>query len=268
MRKINILNIQMQSKISDKQSNLDKIKKFIENNNDKKLDLVVMPEFFNTGISHNAFIKLAETEGSNFETITFLSELAKEYNTNILCGSIIEREQDKLYNTSYFLNRRGEIIGKYRKIHLFNYFGGTEGKLISPGDQHIVINTDIGKIGLAICFDIRYPIHFYNLMKMGAEIIVLPTAWLAFKDDNIDYIKDNWVSFNKVRASENLLYVISSNQYGKIDSRLSGIGHSLVVNPKGEVVSIIEEEQTAKLVTIDLDDVDKIRKECPINRLN
>ena len=96
---------------------------------------------------------------------------------SVVCGTIIEKEGDKLYNTSYMLDRHGQIEGKYRKIHLFNYMGGREGEFLTAGEETVVVNTDIGRIGMSVCFDIKFPLHSRELMKKGAQIIVSPTAW-------------------------------------------------------------------------------------------
>ena len=109
-----ILNIQFNPTISEKESNLKKIERYISDNSDKTIDLVVLPEFFSTGIDHDSFINSPEDEFGG-ETIKFVSELKKKYNTNIVAGSVIEKVNDKLYNTSFVINREGKIVTKYRK---------------------------------------------------------------------------------------------------------------------------------------------------------
>ena len=119
-----ILNIQINPIIGNKDANLRKIDYFIKKNSDKKLDLVVLPEFFSTGIDHDSFINLPEPEDGG-DTIRYVCELAKKYNTNIIAGSVIEGVNGNLYNTSFIIDRNGIIVNKYRKIHLYNYMGGT-----------------------------------------------------------------------------------------------------------------------------------------------
>ena len=174
---VGILDIQFNPVIGDKQANLKTVENFIAKNSDKKLDLVVIPEFFSTGISHDAFEKFPE-DANGGETIAYLSELAKKYKTNIVCGTVIEKNGNNFYNTCFVLNRQGEIVCKYSKIHLFNYTGGNEGELITPGDKAVVANLDFGKVGLSVCFDMRYPLLIRKLAQMGAQIVVLPTAWV------------------------------------------------------------------------------------------
>jgi predicted amidohydrolase len=122
-----ILNIQIKPTIGDKEINLKKVEHFMKKHSDKKLDLVVFPEFFSTGVNGKAFDEVPEDENGG-ETIARVKELAKKFNTNIVAGSVIERVGDKSYNTCFVIDRKGEVVGKYRKIHLYNYMGGTEGE--------------------------------------------------------------------------------------------------------------------------------------------
>ena len=207
---VKILNIQINPVIGNKKDNLQKIESFIAENSDKNPDLIVLPEFFSTGIDHNSFINSPEPVNGG-DTIKFVSELAKKFNTNIVAGSVIEKENNKLYNTTFVINRNGNIVDKYRKIHLYNYMGGTEGERITAGDKIVVTDLDFGRIGLGICYDIRYPLHYKKLAKLGAEIIVLPTAWGVsneiFEDKAmLKHAQELWIAINKTRAP--LRYII------------------------------------------------------------
>lgn len=258
-----ILNIQFKPTIGKKDVNLRKVEYFIEKNSDKKLDLVVLPEFFSTGIDHESFINSPEDETGG-ETIKFISELAKKYKTNIVAGSVIEKSRGKLYNTSFVVNRDGKILDKYRKIHLFNYMGGSEGSRVTAGDKQVVVELDFAKVGLGICYDIRYPLHYKNLVKSGAEIVVLPTAWLVsdeiFNDKAaLKNAQDVWVAINRTRAFDNLIYVVSCNQWSN-----GCIGKSLIVAPTAEVLSDAENNQGGFFADIDLNIVKLYKNIYPI----
>lgn len=258
-----ILNIQFKPTLSKKDVNLKKVEYYLEKHSDKKLDLVVLPEFFSTGIDHNAFENEPEDENGG-ETVKYISELAKRYNTNIVAGTVIEKSGDKLYNTCFVLNRNGDFVGKYRKKHLFNYMGGHEGNLITAGNETVTVDLDIGKIGLGICYDIRYPQQFRELAKSGAEIIVLPTAWLVpdeiFNDTKaLANAQNMWEAMNRTRAFDNLVYTVSCNQWG------SGcIGKSLVVAPTTEIMSDAKNEQGGFYADIDLNIVKLYKTIYPI----
>lgn len=239
-----IISLQIESKVGDKEYNLSNVEKilqdYFDNRMEKTCDLIVLPEFFNTGVSHDAFVKLCEEE-SDSETIEFGRIISRRYNTNIILGTIIETDKSgKLFNTSYVLNRDGCIVQKYRKINLFNYLGGTEGQIISKGNHIKVAKLDFASVGLSICFDIRYPQHYVELLKLGAQIIVCPCAWLILKGHNLSLAIENWKALNKVRAIESLAYFVCANQAGdNIDNRLVSVGNSSIVDFEGNFLSAL-----------------------------
>ncbi len=267
-----ILNIQFQPTIGDKKCNLEKIERYLKNNPHQNLDLVVLPEFFSTGIHHESFIDSPEDINGG-ETIKFISELAKKYHTNIVAGTVIEKEENKLYNTSFIINRNGEIIDKYRKIHLYNYMGGTEGERITAGDRQITVDLDFARIGIGICYDIRYPLHYKNLVKSGAEIIVLPTAWVVPNEIYTDKTalktaQDMWIAMNRTRTFDNLVYTISCNQIGQCNNNVSCIGNSMIISPTTEILSNAKNEQGCFFADIDLNIVKFYKSIYPIAEID
>lgn len=262
---VGILSIQMKSVINNKKTNLEKVKNIIAQNSDKKLDLVVLPEFFSSGISHESFKNYPEDENGG-ETINFIKELAKEYNTNIFAGTVIEKSGGELYNTTFVIDRNGQIVGKYRKIHLYNYMGGNEGDLITAGDKEVVLDLDFGRVGLAICFDIRYPMLFKNLSKMGAELVVCPAAWVIPTEvyENPEAAQDMWIAMNRTRAYDNMFYLVVCNQTGKFSSDRATLGTSLIISPTSEVIARTDFEQSAIYAQIDLTIPKLLKSVCPI----
>lgn len=264
----NILNIQFSPIIGNKTENLKRIEKFIFENANKNLDLIVMPEFFSTAVENKINITEPSCGG---EVINFLSEIAKKYNTNIICGTVLEKEGEKIYNTSFALDRKGEILGKYRKIHLFRFFGGQEHKSTTSGDKEIVIDFDFAKVGLSICFDIKYPLHFKKLIKMGAEIIVSPSAWLlpeSINQKEKEIFINTWKATNICRASESLVYFVSSNLAGKPISGFDAIGNSMITAPSGEVISQADEKETVLFANLDMNIVRELKKAVPIYKID
>lgn len=261
--KYGILTLQYQPKINNIEKNLRTVERLISENKYKKLDLIVLPEFFSTGISHKGFIKYAENEKEPY-ILNRLSETAKKYFSNIAAGSLIEKNDGKFYNTCFVFDRYGNIKGKYRKIHLFSYFGGHEEKVITKGTTPVVIELDFARIGLAVCFDIRFPLHFNKLAKNGAEILVCPNAWCipANSTEKAVKIKQEEIkAFAVARASENLCYFIGSSFCKKIGSGLISCANSIIVSPEGEVLSLSNGEECAIYSEINLDAVRKYRKE-------
>lgn len=267
-----ILCLQYNPKIGDKDFNLRKVEEFIEENSDKKLDLVLLPEFFSTGIDHYSFLNFPENEQGG-KTILKIKELAKKFQTNIVAGSVIEKSKDKLYNTSFVINRQGFVVAKYRKIHLFNYNGGTEGQRITEGIEPVAVKLDFGIVGLNICYDFRYPLMQKNLAKAGAEILVCPTAWCISNDkynnpESLEHEQNIWESLNKIRAYDNLVYVASCNQIGKANEKVSNIGFSMIISPEGEILANAKNKEYAIFAQIDLKKVRQYKQEYPIAKID
>ncbi len=261
-----ILNIQMTSDVESKENNLLKVQNFIEQNKDKKLDLVVLPEFFSTGLGKN--LETSPEDANGGEIIKFLANVARKYNTNIACGSVIINDNGKLYNTCFVLNRAGEVVAEYRKINLFNYFGGTEGKYITPGEKVVVADLDFAKVGISICFDIRYPLLYNELMKQGAEIIVSPSAWCNFinaDDAEKELFINTWQSLNIARAADNFVCFVTSNLCEQLNNSFYGIGNSMITIPSGKVLQQGGLEETALYWELDLLRLREMRQVSPIS---
>lgn len=263
-----ILNVQIKPILGNKELNLKKVEHCIKKHSNKNLDLVVLPEYFSTGIDSEYFVSNPEEEG-NSSTIDYIKKLAIKYNSNIIAGTIIEQDEEKLYNTAYIINRAGEIVAKYRKIHLFNYMWGNEGEHLTSGNEEVVVDLDFGKIGLSICFDMRYPMHYNHLIKKGAEIVVSPTAWIIpkeiYKDiDLLKYAQEMWIAINRTRAYDNGVYLITSNQTGLVHNNFGCIGNSLIVSPTAEIISNAKNEEGGFYAEIDLSLVKYMRNVFPI----
>lgn len=267
-----ILSIQIQPILNDKIQNLKKIEKLLDLNKEKTLDLVVLPEFFSTGISHYSFKNYPEDENGGF-VIEAISKLAQKYNTNIVAGTVIEKSENKLYNTSFIIDKNGNIADKYRKIHLFKFLGGKEDEIITQGNEIKTVNLDIGKVGLGICYDIRYPMHFNKLIKNNADFIILPTAWAVsnsiYNDkEKLSSEKSMWLSLCKIRAYDNMVYFITSNQTGKSNDKLSCIGNSCIVSPYGEILTQAKYEECAIYYNCDKKIADELKNIYPMAKID
>ena len=256
-RKIRVLGIQTTPEMGNKESNLRKAEYFIESNSWFNPDLIILPEVFNSGVGQGQLQALAEFIPDGVTT-GLMSNLASKNNVNIVAGSYIEKCPDgKFRNTSVVFNRSGSIAGKYQKIHMFSYYGSREGELITPGNSCMVVETDIGKIGLSICYDLRFPELYRALAYAGAEIIVCPAAW--------PYPRlEHWLTLNKARAIENQVYFISVNQAGKAGDNRVNLGHSMIINPWGDVVASAGGDEGVMMAEIDLDMIKKLREEFPV----
>lgn len=256
-RKVKIMGVQFTPEPGNKEANLNKVKQLIEENIWYKPDLIVLPEVFNSSVVHKFFQPLSESIPGGVTT-DFFSGLASKYKTNIVAGSFIEHcDDEKCRNTSVVFNRNGDIVGKYSKIHMFSYFGSKECEYVSTGDSAVIVETDFGKVGLSICYDLRFPELYRTMAYGGAELIVCPAAW--------PYPRlDHWLTLNKARAVENLLFMVSVNQCGKYDFGRTNLGHSMVVNPWGEIIASAGSDEAVMMTEIDLHAVKKIRDEFPV----
>jgi predicted amidohydrolase len=214
-------------------------------------DLFLLPELWTCGyFSFNRYKEDSETlEGS---TVRVLKQKAKELKAYLFMGSIVEREGHDLYNTSLFLNPQGEVIARYRKIHLFGY-QSDEKKLLKRGQEIGVAETPWGKAGLSTCYDLRFPEFFRRMVDEGAHFFLVASAWPRSR-------LEAWILFNRSRAHENLAYLFSCNCVG-VDQGHPYAGHSMVVDPLGRVVADGGEKESLLSVEVDMNLVDSVRRE-------
>ena len=171
-----VLCVQIKSIIGNNEINFRKIEHFIKHNSKKDLDLVVLPELFATNNDYSN-IKNNDVE----KTLEFISQIAKKYHTNIIAGSILREKNNNIYNTAFAINREGKILEEYDKIHLNNYFTNLE-EQVSKGENIKIVDFDFARVGIAIGFDLRFPLHFNKLIKQNVDIITIPSAWYVPKE--------------------------------------------------------------------------------------
>ena len=249
---LKILSLQFEA-TDNKDKNLKKAAQMLNENADFEPDVVILPEVWNVGSYYENFQKEAETIPE--QTTMLLSGLAESYNTNIIAGSIIEKIFDgNFYNTAMVLDRKGAIIAKYRKIHLFSHCGSLENKYLSCGDETCVVEIEGIKFGIAVCYDIRFPEQFRKMIKDGAMVFAVPAA---FPVERIE----QWNILNQARALENLSALISCNQYGS-SNYVSPYGKIITTSKPGECairnIINIKEIVSARENTPFLDDITEI----------
>jgi len=229
--------IQMTS-INDKKVNLKKAERFISLAAEEGAKVVVLPEMFN--FSGKSEEKRENAEPVPGPTINQLKELVRKFKIYLLCGSILEKSEEKgkkiFYNTSVFLNPRGEIIARYRKLHLFDVIlpdgsSRRESELITPGDQIVQVVTPVAVFGLSICYDLRFPELYRRLAKEGVQVVFVPSAF------TLQTGKDHWETLVKARAIENQFYLIAPDQTGKDPEGKRYWGKSMIVDPWGTVLA-------------------------------
>ena len=196
-------------------------------------DLILLPELWNIGfMSFDRYREEAETQDG--PTLTLLRSLARELRCYLHTGSLVEKGGGRFYNSSFLLNPNGEILGSYRKIHLFTH-QSEEAEILTSGTSITVVPTVLGNLGLATCYDLRFPELFRRMLDQGAEFFLVSSAWPTSR-------LEHWLLLNRTRALENLSYLISSNCVG-INRGTPFAGHSLVVDPMGEIVAGSDDEE-------------------------
>lgn len=215
--------------------------------------LIIMPEMWETGYFNFDSYK-AESESLNGETVTLLAAKAKKLQAYIMTGSFVEKDQDKLFNTSVLINPRGEIIASYRKIHLFG-LGSEETRVLTPGSQVVTVGTEYGTFGLATCYDLRFPELFRKMLDQGVDFFLIASAW--------PYPRlDHWRMLNQVRALENECYLISANCAG-INRGKQYLGHSAIVDPWGVIIAGAGDEEAIITAEVDVSEVKRVRSVFP-----
>lgn len=245
----------------DKHKNLLEAKaKIVEASN--YADVIVLPEMFNCPYRTSRFRAFAENEEDS-ESLNMISKLAGELQKYIVAGSIPERDGNRYYNTSYVFDREGNMIGKHRKMHLYdidikNLMRVKESDVFSPGNDVTVIDTEYGAIGLAICYDIRFPEIFRMMVDRGAKIVIAPAAF------NMISGPAHWDTLLKSRATDNQVYFAAISPARNENEKYVIYGHSKVSDPYGNVVGELDEKEGILYVDINLDYVDEVRNMLPL----
>lgn len=260
MRDLQIALCQMKVGL-DKTQNVKKAVKFIRKAGEKA-DLVVLPEMFNCPYQTDQFPSYAEGADES-PTLKAVSRAARDTEVYLVAGSIPERAQDHIYNTSFIYNPTGELIGRHRKLHLFDIdvpgqIQFKESDTLTPGDQITVVDTDFGKLGVAICYDIRFPELARLMTLQGAELLVFPGAF------NLTTGPAHWEILSRTRALDNQVYLATCSPTRDDEAPYVAYGHSLVADPWGEVVVQAGIGEEILYASIKTSRVDEIRQELPL----
>ena len=266
---INIAAVQMVS--SDVvEENLELARKLIAEAVSRQAKFVTLPENFPLmGKEDDERLGIVEAFGKG-PLQTFLSEQSKQHKIWLLGGTIpLQTEKPgKVYAASLLYQPNGECVAHYNKIHLFDVLvdesltkseqeSYKESDTFEPGDEIIVAETDIGNIGLSVCYDLRFPELYREMHKDDVQIITAPAAFTATTGEA------HWESLLRTRAIENLSYVIASNQGGIHVNGRETWGHSMIVDPWGMILASVDKGPGVAVASIDLDKQSKLRKHFP-----
>lgn len=255
--KIKLFIVQLEAIAGDIDKNIEKVKELLNKTKCSNTDLIILPELWTIGWDCQSFNKSSEDLFTS-RTYNFLRQVAIQYKSNVIGGSsVLRKNGEKDRNTCLIFNREGELVSTYDKYHLFSHRGQSEGTYLQEGVSPVIVNTDIGKIGISICYDIRFP-EMYRLYAFnGADIMVNMAAWpKAFTDE--------YVTLAKARAIENQTMFITACLTGKINESFNFSGNSMLIDYKGKIIESLNEEETVLVCEFDLDEMKQYRKQMPI----
>jgi predicted amidohydrolase len=225
-------------------------------------DVVLLPEKWNGIGSAEILLEVAEPlEGG--ETVEAMSGWARSHGITLVGGSIAEKREgrEKLSNTSVVFDPEGEIAAVYRKIHLFDVeVGGhvyRESETEEPGDEPVTCQVEAWRVGLSVCYDLRFPELYRILAVEGAELVTVPAAFTLFTG------KDHWELLLRARAVENQCFVAAANQWGVNAGGKPSYGRSSIVDPWGVVLAQAPDEDCVISAELDRAAMERIRRELP-----
>ena len=246
---------------TDKEESKRRFKKMAEEAASVGADILVFPEMWPCPYMVNHIKEAKESEGGNL--YSFMKETAARLGVYIFGGSSPEASRDEIYNTCYVFDPTGKQIGKHRKAHMFDIdvpgkIKFTESDTITPGNKSTVVDTKFGKIGVAICFDIRFAELSRRMALDGADLIVLPAAF------NLTTGPAHWELSVRMRAVDNQVFFAGVQPARDPKCDFKAWGHSVACDPWGNVLGTCDEGPQVVYADIDTDKVEQIRGELPI----
>lgn len=245
-------------------ANIDKASGFIREAAEDGADLIALPENVALMAANADELFASSPKMEEHTALSAFKELAADLGTWILIGSLAVKAEksEKLSNRSILLDDKGNIHARYDKIHLYDakVTGGEshrESDRFVAGQKPVIAETPWARLGMTICYDLRFPYLYRNLAKSGAKIIAVPSSFTRFTGEA------HWHVLLRARAIENGCYIIAPAQTGTHPANRATYGHSLIVDPWGRVLSDGGEEEGVSIAEIDLGLVDKVREQLP-----
>jgi deaminated glutathione amidase len=253
--------VQMTS-TADVERNLSTAEALVETAAERGAAFVGLPENF-------AFLRsegqpVPEPQSLDGPWVRRLAERARRRRLTLLLGSLPERVEGdtRVHNTSVLIGPDGTTLATYRKIHLFDVDvpGMThlkESKTVRPGTELVVVDTCLGRLGLSICYDVRFPELYRELTRRGARVLCVPSAFTERTG------KAHWEVLLRARAIENLAWVLAPAQYGRHGEGRASHGQAMIVDPWGQVVARVPDGEGVCVAEIDLERQERLRRELP-----
>lgn len=245
---ITAASVQFNVKPGNVEANLVHMRDALVRASDRGAQLAVLPEMWSSGFSGKNLAALATSTAA---IVDELLELSRTLGL-VIVGSMPEPNNERVFNTVHLIDN-GRLAGVYRKIHLFSLLG--EDRVFSAGDGLLLADTSIGKVGVIICYDLRFPELSRRLAIEGAQILCVPAQWPIPRCEH-------WRTLLLARAIENQLFVVASNTCGMV-GKLDFFGMSMIIGPRGEVLAEAGDEETEITATLDMRDMVNWRAQIP-----
>jgi deaminated glutathione amidase len=245
---------------ADRDANLAAAHELLGRAADAGADLAVLPEYLDYLGPADGAPKPEPADGSFG---SFFADAARRHGIWVVAGSFHEvGPTPRTYNTALIFDRSGELAASYRKIHLFDIdipgrVSHQESETVAPGTDVVTVDVDGVRVGLTICYDLRFPELYRQLAIAGAQVLLVPAAFTTHTG------RDHWEVLLRARAIENQCYVVAAGQWGDHDPGRSCFGHSMVVDPWGTVVAQAVDGVGMIVADLDLDRLVRIRQELP-----
>ncbi|MFD2831532.1 carbon-nitrogen family hydrolase [Corticicoccus populi] len=253
---MNIKSFQFKVIDGDVKKNISKIKELFNDTDLSGTDVVVLPEMWTSGYDLENIRQHAEH--NLYPILDVIKKLAAENNVNIIAGSVPNIKKDEeVLNTAFVVDRKGSLVHEYSKIHLVPMLN--EPEYLSAGEERAeVFELESEKMGVLICYDLRFPELFRDLALTGAKVIFVVAEWPAERSDH-------WLTLLKARAIENQCYIVSCNTSGSQSDGTTFAGKSLIVDPFGVIISEAGHDTEENIsADLDLPYIDRIRRDIPI----
>jgi len=247
---------------TEKADNLERAERLVARAASTGADLVLLPEKWNAiGLVDTLRAAAEPLEGG--ETVTAMADWARRHGITVVGGSITEQREghEKLSNTSCVFDPSGDLVAVYRKIHMFDVeVGGhvyRESDAEEPGDETVLCEVQGWKIGLSVCYDLRFPELYRILAVEGAETLTVPAAFTLYTG------KDHWELLLRARAVENQCFVLAANEWGVHEGGKASYGRSTIVDPWGVVLATASDEDTVITAELDRGLLERVRRDLP-----
>mmetsp|Transcript_18609 Transcript_18609/g.25801 ORF Transcript_18609/g.25801 Transcript_18609/m.25801 type:complete len:328 (-) Transcript_18609:52-1035(-) len=251
---------------ADKQSNILRADQAIRAAASQGARMVVLPEMWNCPYANDSFPVYAEDiEAGEAPSASMMSKAAEEAGVVVVGGSIPERVGDCLYNTCCVFSTQGNLLARHRKTHLFDIdipgkVTFKESDCLTQGEQGTVVDTELGRLGIGICFDVRFPDLSAVYAARGAQMLVFPGAF------NMTTGPLHWQLLHQARAVDNQVYVACCSPARNMDASYQAWGHSMLIGPFAEILASCEHECATVMAEVDFDQIVERRTNMPLEK--